>query len=90
MTGELFEIEEGLSPRLRWIQRHGIATAVTRDGIATALTRDGHWQAWIPEDNPWAVMLAGCGETEDDALVALARRLGLRTWQEEEFYGTGV
>lgn len=92
MSEELFGVEVGTgkSPRLRWIERHGLKTKFDPD--------------WSPGDEddlgrekfPWYVARTGAnitadftnartfgGATEDDALAAWARANGHRMWNEE-------
>lgn len=71
MSNDLFPtMPEALSPRLAWMKKHRINTDLPADGIHKSL-----WDAW-----------SGCicahGETEDEALSALAAKLGVRLWNE--------
>lgn len=74
---ELFDIEPSLSPRLKWMQEHKVrVTEVARHfqdefGLPA-------WCAHSTEQNP-----EGTGDTEDEALVDLARKLGIRLWNEQ-------
>ena len=71
MTSDLFTLPETPSPRLAWMRRHGIETAT--DLI--------EWIAWQPCAGEPDV--EATGPTEDDAICELAKKLGLRLWNEE-------
>ena len=70
------------SPRLRWMKKHGVKTRY-----------DGErYMAWIGDldeaiehggDDPDAGGYA-LAETEDDAILLIAKAHGLRLWNEEE------
>lgn len=67
---ELFDIQESKSPRLLWMDKHGIYT------MKYTLNETG---------KPWNAEAAGyvcSGETEDDAIFSLAEKLQLRLWNE--------
>lgn len=73
------------SPRLRWMKKHDVHTAYFDDG-------QGIWAAWIGDfeeaadhggSDPYAGGYAR-GETEDDAILLIAKAHGLRLWNEEE------
>lgn len=70
---ELFDITPSKSPRLKWQDYHGITC------VETDLDR--------PE-NRWQAMQATTktivrGETREDALAEIARKLNLKLWDEE-------
>lgn len=69
MNDNLFDIPETLSPRLAWMREHGIE--VTEN----TLTGTGHL-AFMPQN--------GCafGDTEDEALIALAIALKIKLWNQ--------
>ena len=73
-----------LSPRLAWIERHGIR--LERDDSPDG-REFGPWFACIPTDdacmNTQWVLSHGAGKTEDDALADLAANQGWRLWNEE-------
>lgn len=80
----LFDLPETLSPRLQWIQRHGVS--INRDDSPGGI-EFGPYFASVPTSpeghpNEWMSCI-GSGPTEDDALVDLARNQGLRLWNEE-------
>lgn len=86
MSANLFDIPESPSPRLQWIAKHGIQTSFCKD-----TEMDEPWSAWIGDlfeaietggDDPEIGGYA-TGETEDDAIVKLAKAYGLRLWNEE-------
>jgi hypothetical protein len=64
---DLFAIEESKSPRLKWLEKHGITLKINHQGEHVATTRFD----------------SGKGETEDDAITQLALKLGIRMWFEE-------
>lgn len=70
---ELFDIEESKSPRLAWIEKHQ---------IVTLRGKPDSWAAWI-NMRPTIDQTIGYGETEDEAVVSLAVKLGIRLWNEE-------
>lgn len=95
---ELFNIPPSLSPRLLWMQRHGICTWHQPDNDEAE-----PWVAFIPEtkdtfgrqpDNQATIDLwtpvwdnderSQDGKTEDDALTALAVAANLRLWFETQ------
>ena len=72
MSDELFPAESvtGKSPRLRWMERHGVTTRCSGT----------FWFAGKGE--PIQGQL-GCGKTEDEAITAWAKANGVRLWNEE-------
>lgn len=68
---DLFTIPESKSPRLLWMERHGITTK----------EYNGKWHA-IKRLSPKHVRITG-GDTEDAALMAMAFKLKLKLWNEE-------
>lgn len=89
---ELFpaEVVAMLSPRPVWMERHGVRTAaMNRDLVGTTSPETGDeiapWIAWkerVSGELPGAANTA-TGDTEDEALAGLARRFGIRLWNEE-------
>lgn len=78
---ELFDLPESKSPRLQWMERHGIT--VRRYG-----PHDCGKPGW--QDNEWFAMgkvhlnyEIGYGDTEDEAITQLALKLGIKLWNEE-------
>lgn len=71
------------SPRLAWIKKHKIQTHLAKH-MADA-GEDDPWSAWIgdaiPPDNPDEL---GYGNTEDDAILDLAKGCNLKLWNEEK------
>lgn len=63
---DLFDIPENLSPRLKWQREHCIHVF----GPCTPTER---WEAVKGG-------VTGYGDTEDEALIALARKLEIKTW----------
>lgn len=91
---ELFPIEAVTqdSPRLAWMKRHGVITLHHAPGHCPATWFAG-FQSWWPtltSDDFFATETGangdsriGEGDTEDEALAALASNAGLRLWNEE-------
>ncbi len=74
---ELFPIEESKSPRLLWIEKHGIkARRYSPDEFDYLAGQLFVWGA--SGGGEW-----GQGDTEDEALAQLAVKLGIRLWNEE-------
>lgn len=76
---ELFDIPEHLSPRVEWMRRHRIRTLKGND------EEEGEpWGAWVGEEGrPLQGEALTFAPTEDEALARLAKRLGLKLWNEE-------
>jgi hypothetical protein len=70
---ELFEIADSKSPRLRWIDKHGIWT---KRYNSPSIHADFAWIAMAPG-------LSAIGATEDQAIVNLAIQMGIPLWNEE-------
>ena len=91
MSDELFEIPVQLSPRLRWIEKHGFLTHFCDDP-------DQHpWMAIIPMDGhtgsigeimeEWCGLydemdLIGWGDTEREAINDCAVKNKIKLWNE--------
>lgn len=76
---ELFNIQPSLSPRLRWMGQHGIFTEkrnFNEEG-------DGPWWAWSHAKTEPHMKLEASDRTEDEALTNLAKKLGIKLWNEE-------
>lgn len=88
---DLFPIEPSPSPRLLWIARHGIVVGKHPMGNAySAILADEEHQhmtaAEILEAHGHYYALChgvASGPTEEDALVDLAKRAGIKLWNEE-------
>lgn len=81
MSDELFQIDESLSPRLRWMQQHKFRTH------HAPWCEDSPWSAWHPENEseqglPTDPEACGYGMDEDEAIVDLAKKLNLKLWNE--------
>lgn len=84
--GELFDVPEVKSPRLRWMEKHGLKTKHfpgVQDGEEDPETGyELHtWVAWRGSPPVW---IRTGGATEDDALADWARANGVRMWNEED------
>jgi hypothetical protein len=80
---ELFDIPVSKSPRLQWIERHGIQTH-----HAPHMKEDGTpWSAWLPSNQhssglPMDPEACGYGMTEDEAMIDLAIKNRMKGWNE--------
>lgn len=73
---DLFQIPESKSPRLKWMEAHGITVNfVPADPIA-------HPAFWNAKATSESKITMAQGDTEDEALTNLAKRLGIRLWNE--------
>jgi hypothetical protein len=72
---ELFEIPETLSPRLAWMDKHGIWTRKIEHGPGETPDPNFLWQAEA------ARCFAG-GRDESEAIVNLAKTMGILLWNE--------
>lgn len=87
MSEELFPIEEitADSPRLAWMKRHDVHTAFS------TCCEESPWSAWVGELKV-AIEIGGSypstggyaiGDSEDEAIAALAEARGIPLWNEE-------
>lgn len=88
---ELFPEAEvrSLSPRLKWMQQHGIRTQENDPEL------EFNWDAWTGNRHEAIIKsfeafeqdaICDCyatGKTEEEALAKLARAKGLKLWNEE-------
>jgi hypothetical protein len=74
---ELFDIPETKSPRLIWMDRHGIKVIALRTN-AKSFNR---WMAYRHDRD--FINASAYGPTEDDAITLLAVKLGIRLWNEK-------
>ena len=82
MKDELFSVPEVKSPRLRWIEKHGVEVKPTLDWDPDAEDENGDVvHAWYASDDQWRHKHGG--DTENDALAAWAIARGVRLWNEE-------
>lgn len=80
----LFAVPETLSPRLAWMRKHEIRTNFCES------LKDSPWCAWLPEDDfdDHGTIYngdddsVGFGLTKDDAVIKLAKKKGIRLWNE--------
>lgn len=68
MSAELFDLPVSLSPRLAWLERHG---------LSLTKLENGRYQCALDEDN------RAQGEDQDEACVAFCLKTGLRHWNLE-------
>ena len=64
---DLFDLPESKSPRLQWMEKHG---------IRSRYCSCARWYAWSGMDDGW-------GDTEDEAITQLVLKLGIKLWNEE-------
>lgn len=85
MNEELFQLQPTLSPRLKWIAEKQVRTHEHPQS-------DPPWSAWLPSQD-YGPTWSGCydpsqesdvghGDTEDEAIVALALKLSIPLWNE--------
>lgn len=89
---ELFSVPETKSPRLKWMERHGVAVREFPERAADPGAEDMEtgkelwpWEAFklsTPTDNGLPSIRYGAA-TQDEALAAWARANGQRMWFEE-------
>lgn len=76
---ELFDLPPSLSPRLAWMKEHDVKTAISPCLVAG----EQPWNAWTGElEGGIFTEKCSTGETEDEAIVALALANGWRLWTE--------
>jgi hypothetical protein len=72
---ELFDIPESKSPRLLWLEKHGVK-----------FERD-FFDPWEEETYQWMAHMRhhqGFGKTQDEAITDLAKTAGILTWVDEK------
>jgi hypothetical protein len=69
---ELFDIPQSLSPRLSWMDEHGIWTR------KIGLNAEDSSEMWQAEASGFTAR----GPDEDSAIVALAQMMGIKLWNE--------
>jgi hypothetical protein len=86
MSDELFSVPVVKSPRLAWLEKHGVKTKHFPDRAQSEPfdeDEDGD------ELYPWVAFAAGGhmhgGVTEDEAVCGLAIRMGWLLWNEEGY-----
>ena len=81
---ELFQIPVSESPRRLWLKKHRISTHKS-DCVPDD---EDPWNAWVGDlAEAIEANLTCTGNTEDEAICALAKKLGLRLWNEEALAG---
>jgi hypothetical protein len=85
MTDTLFDIPESPSPRLQWLREHQIEIidggVCFEPGEECEITGNRLHRFWAMVMNKGQGHEAG-GDTEDEAIVNLARKLNLKLWNE--------
>lgn len=84
MNETLFPLPISLSPRLKWINEHGVTTYYEPAG---ALGDDAGWSAYIGTNDEESEEMEEAGRlcfghTEDEALERLAKAQSWRLWNE--------
>jgi len=86
MNDLLFDIPKVLSPKLTWLKAHSVGTCY-RQGLD-----DGPWFAhcgidpleYVDNHLEWPdAHFFACGETEDEAIFALALKRNWKLWNED-------
>lgn len=76
---ELFEVPHTESPRLKWIKKHRVTV---HENIFKPTHSDDFRFAYTRRaDSPDAC--SGYGNTDDEAILDLAKRRGWKLWNEE-------
>lgn len=75
----LFNLPPSLSPRLLWMQKHGIETEHQPQNPSKPWVASMRKDGWGGINYPLSVQ----AETEDDALTALAVAANIRLWNEQ-------
>lgn len=85
---DLFPIEETLSPRLKWIRNHQIEIVDSgldhEPGDECEITGNRLYRFWALQGGKQTkteISEAG-GDTEDEAIVSLAKKMNLKLWNE--------
>lgn len=78
----LLDVPQQLSPRLAWMRDHGVTTRKLPDEWSNSECPEtgewiSTWQATEEDSKGWYG-----GDTEDEAIVALAKAKGLKLWNE--------
>jgi hypothetical protein len=88
MTDTLFDIPETLSPRLKWMRNHQIEVIDSgldhEPGDKCEITGNRLYRFWAfqgGKQTKTEIAEAG-GDTEDEAIVALAKKLAIPLWNE--------
>jgi hypothetical protein len=86
MNEELFQVEPVLSPRLKWIQKHGVKIHYA----GHLEEKELKYSAWLPYNDTgdkteglWSAVdaeLVGYGDTEESALLHLMEIENLPHW----------
>ncbi len=74
---ELFDLPETKSPRLIWLEKHGIKVTPSKAHGPSLKC----WMAYRHDGD--FISASAYGSTEDEAIADLAIKLGLRLWNEE-------
>jgi len=88
MTDTLFDLPETPSPRLKWMGDHQIEVIDSRldhepgDECELTGSRLYRWWAWQTCKRTKTESSSGGGDTEDEAIVNLAKKLNLKLWNE--------
>jgi hypothetical protein len=88
MTDTLFDIPESPSPLLQWLQKHQIDIIDSgldhEPGDECELTGNQLYRFWALQacKRTKTESASAGGDTEDEAIVELARKLNLKLWNE--------
>ena len=85
---ELFDIKPSLSPRLKWMRHHQIEIVDSgldhEPGDECEITGNRLYRFWAFQGGKQTnteISEAG-GDTEDEAIVTLAKKMNLKLWNE--------
>ena len=81
---DLFDIPETLSPRLKWMRENDIDVqeCEIHSYFFDRLVTRPQWVAWSKKKATKAVARYEFGDTKDDAIVALAKKMNVKLWNE--------
>ena len=83
---DLFPIEETLSPRLKWMRQNRIEVIDSgidhESGDQCEITGNQLYRWWATIPGSTSSSHDAGGHTEDEAIVALAKKLSLPLWNE--------
>jgi len=85
---ELFKIDDvsSKSPKLKWMEQHAIQVEHKQDGWVDEYSEERYSyiafkiRKKLTHGN---ILVFGYGNTEDDALFELAKKIGILLWNEE-------
>jgi len=86
MTGTLFDLPCDPSPRLKWLHENKIEVVDSgldhEPGDECEITGNRLYRYWAVIEGTVTDLEEAGGDTEDEAIVALAKKLNLKLWNE--------